>query len=240
MPAVDDAGVGPALLADVAARGSGGWLRVHRPAPTVGFSRRDTLSPGFPRALAATAAHGFTPVLRSPGGRAAAYHRDAVCVDLVVADPDPRRGTTRRFTEIAGLICQVLGTLGADARTGELPREYCPGRYSVHAGGLKLAGTAQRLVRGGWYLGAVVLADGSAAVRDVVGAVYAALGLDCDTATVGAVSDLVPGTTAAAVEAALMDAFARGLVLIDAGAPPDLATRARAAAPRTIAPGGRT
>ena len=32
---------------------------------------------------------------------------------------------------------------------GELSGEYCPGRWSVHAAGVKLAGPAQRSIRGG-------------------------------------------------------------------------------------------
>ncbi len=234
----DDAGVGPALIADVAARGTGGWLRLYRPRPTVGFSRRDSLSPGFGRAVEAASSRGFTPVLRAPGGRAAAYHEDAVCIDLVVADPDPREGASRRFAELAALIVEALATVGVEATTGELPLEYCPGRYSVHAGGMKLAGAAQRVVRGGWYLGAVVLVDCSDAVRGVIGPVYDALGLPCDLRTVGAVADLSPGTTTTAVEHALLAAFSRRLPLDGAGAPSDLASRARAACPRHPQLGG--
>lgn len=229
---VDDVGVGPALLQDVAARGRGGWLRVHRPAPTVAFSRRDALAAGFPQAVHASAAHGFTPVLRAPGGRAVAYHEGALCLELVVADPDPHTGAVARFQELAEVLVEALTSLDVDARVGPVPDEYCPGRYSVNgAGRVKLAGTAQRVVRGGWFLGAVLLVDGAGPVRDVIDPVYRALGLPCDLATIGSVTQLRAGVEVDDVTDAVLAALSARVPLRAAAEPPhDLLGRARRSA----------
>ena len=226
-----DVGVGPALLQAAAGRGHGGWLRLYRPEPTLAFSRRDGLQPGFGQAVRAGAARGFTPVLRAPGGRAAAYHEGALCLELVVADPDARSGTTRRFVELADVLVEALTSLGVDARVGAVPDEYCPGQYSVNgAGRVKLAGTAQRVVRGGWFLGAVLLVDGAGPVREVIDPVYRALDLRCDVETIGSVSQLCAGLDVGDVETAVLAALSRR-VRLQAGHPPDdLLERARRAA----------
>lgn len=240
---VEDVGTGPALLQDAVLRGSGGWLRVYRPAPAVAFSRRDAVHPGFERAVRAADEHGFTPVLRAPGGRAAAYHQGALCLELVVADPDARSGTTERFVELADVLVEALTSLGVDARVGAVPGEYCPGQFSVNgAGRTKLAGTAQRVVRGGWFLGAVLLVDDVAPVRRVIWSVYRELDLACDVATVGSVSQLQGGITVDDVSVALFACLARRLPLVAASPPADLPVRARRAAlghPALVRPDSR-
>ena len=227
-PPRDDLGVGPLLLRDVVDRGAGGWLRLYRPAPTMAFSRRDTLTPGFAAAVRISSVHGFTPVLRAPGGRAAAYHPGALGLDLAIADADPRSGTTRRFVELADLLVEALATLGVRAQVGAVPDEYCPGRYSVNADGrIKLAGVAQRVVRGGWLVSAVVMVEGAAAVQRVIGAVYRSLGLECDVRTVGAVSDVVAGIGVEEVTEAVLAAFDRRVCARRSAPPARLLERAQ-------------
>ncbi len=183
----------------------GGLLRVHRPRPTAAFSRRDTLTPGYAEAAAAAAAHGFAPVVRPAGGRLAAYHRDALVLDLVAPHPDPRAGLRARFAAAGAALVDGLRGLGVDARLGPVPGEYCPGDYSVNAGGrTKLVGTAQRITRHGYLFSAVVLVSDPEPVRAVLAATYPALGLEWDPATVGCVADGAPGVTVADVADALV------------------------------------
>jgi lipoate-protein ligase A len=207
-PALDVA-VGHALL-ERAARGQmGPTLRVYRPGPTCAFGRLDTLSPGFKAAVAAARTHGFEPVLRQPGGRAAAYDSGALCLDQVRPEAEAIPALQARFEEAAALFASALRAVGVDARVGEVPGEYCPGQWTVSAHGrVKLVGTAQRLVRGGSLLGAVVLVRGGARVRAALEDVNAALGLDWDPATAGAAEDEVPGLSVDEVERAVLDAYA--------------------------------
>jgi octanoyl-[GcvH]:protein N-octanoyltransferase len=226
-PALDVA-VGHALLERAAPGEIGATLRVYRPGPTCAFGRLDTLASGFGAAVAAARAHGFDPVLRQPGGHAAAYDAGALCIDHVRPEAEAIPRLQARFEAAGELFAGALRAVGVDARVGEVPGEYCPGQWTVSASGrVKLVGTAQRLVRGASLLGAVVLVQGGARVRAVLEEVNAALGLEWDPATAGAAEDEVPGLTVEAVERAVLDAYAARLGPLCDGALDD-ATVARA------------
>lgn len=185
-----------AALAALGEGGTHGRLRVHRPQPTAAFSRVDALAGGFPAAQEAARAHGFAPVVRPAGGRLAAYHRGALVLDLVAPHPQARNHIRERFSGAAQALAGGLRELGVDARVGPVPGEYCPGDFSVNAGGAtKLVGTAQRLTRHGYLFSAVVLVLDPEPVREVLRDAYAALEFAWDPATVGCVADAVPGVT---------------------------------------------
>lgn len=204
-----DVAIGPALLAAIGRDGGPDRLRLYRPGPTLAFSGRDCATPGITAAAATAEAAGFTPVRRGPGGRAAAYHRGALCLDHVSADVDGRTDIRARFIWFGELLVDALRAVGADARLGPVPGEYCPGEFSINDGhGHKLVGTAQRLVRGGWLFGTVILVTGGESVRSVLVDAYRELGLDWNPDTVGSVEDTVPGATVDDVRQAVVDAYA--------------------------------
>jgi octanoyl-[GcvH]:protein N-octanoyltransferase len=181
-----------ALLTRVAARELPTTLRIYRPRPAVAFGKLDTLRPGYRAALEASRAHGYEPVLRLPGGHAAAYNRESVCIDVVWALDDPIPGTHDRFAVEGERLAGALRTLGVDARVGEVAGEYCPGAYSVNARGkVKLIGTAQRVVRGAALLGASIVVGDGPGVRAVLDDVYGALEFAWDASTAGAVDEEV-------------------------------------------------
>jgi octanoyl-[GcvH]:protein N-octanoyltransferase len=184
-------------------------LRLYRPAPTVAFGRLDALRPGYAAAAAAARSRGFEPVLRAPGGHAVAYHGGCVGIDEVVPAEDPIAGMQERFAASGELLAGALRSLGVDARVGRVPREFCPGDYTVNARGrVKLVGTAQRVVRHGSLLAASVAVAGGAALRGVLAGVYAALELDWDETTAGAISDEPSGAvTLDDVERAVLAAY---------------------------------
>jgi len=183
-------------------------LRVFRPPPTVAFGRLDALRPGYPQARDAARDHGYEPVLRLGGGHAAAFDTDSVVIDEITRVPVIAEGLTERFERMTGLLAGALAALGADARVGELPGEYCAGAWSVNLGGrIKVGGTAQRVVSGAALVTAVVVAGGGARIRAVLADVYEALELEWDPATAGAVEDELPGAGADAVAEAVLDAY---------------------------------
>jgi lipoate-protein ligase A len=183
-------------------------VRIYRPAPTVAFGRLDRLRPGFADAVSAARAHGFEPVLRAPGGHAVAYHEGCLGIDELLGEPDPIAGMHSRFAASGDRLAGALGSLGVDARVGPVPREFCPGEFTVNArGAVKLVGTAQRVLRHASLLAASVAVDGADRLRAVMVDVYAALGLDMDPATVGAVADEVPGVGIDDVERAVLSAY---------------------------------
>ena len=186
-PALDTA-VSRATMRRVAAGELPETLRLARPARVVAFAKRDALAPGYAEAVQAAREHGFGSVLRLAGGRAAVFHEGTLELAHAVPSPEPRGSIHERFEATANLIAQALAGLGVDARVGEVPGEYCPGRWSVNEGGTrKLAGIGQRVISGGAHVGTVIVVENAAVVRDVLEPVYAALDLSWDPATVGAV-----------------------------------------------------
>jgi lipoate-protein ligase A len=222
-----DAALSEALLLRVSRGELPATLRVYRPGPTVAFGRLDALRHGYGRAAAAARDHGFTPVLRSPGGHAAAYDDGTVAFDLVLPTESVVAGVHDRFRETSEALAHELAGLGLAARVGAVPGEYCAGDYSVNADGrTKLIGTAQRAIRGAALLGGFLTVRGSRRLRTVLEPVYAALAIDWDPRTLGAVEDTVPGVTVEAAERAVVDALTTGHDT--AAAPLDDATRALA------------
>jgi lipoate-protein ligase A len=200
-----------AVLLDAVARGQRGpALRCYRPPPTVAFGRRDTFLEGFAAAAEAARGHGFAPVIRAPGGRAAAYDEGCLVLDEIIPAQDALTAIQDRFAREAERHAQALRRLGVDARVGEVPGEYCPGQFTVNARGIvKLIGSAQRIVPGGWLLSIVVVVERSAPLRSVLESVYRALELDWDPTTVGAVAEEAPGVSIDDVERALLGTYAQ-------------------------------
>lgn len=195
------------LLALVSSGTSGAVLRLYRPVPTVAFGRREVRRAGYPAAVEAARAHGFEPVVRNAGGQAVAYGAGSLVVELLAPDPTPAAGLHDRFTAFADALVTALRSLGVDASTGRLDGEYCPGDHSVVAAGLKLAGTAQRMVARAWLCSASIVVTGADPLRSVLVDVNRHLEFDWRPATLGAVTDLRPEVTVPDVEAAVSHAL---------------------------------
>jgi octanoyl-[GcvH]:protein N-octanoyltransferase len=204
-------------------------LRLHRPGPILAFSRQDAASRGYRGAVRAAREAGFEPVLRLAGGRAAVYHEGTLACSWAVPDRRPAARTGARFEEMAEACAAALRSLGVDARVGEVPREYCPGAWSVNARGrTKLVGIGQRLIAGASHLGAVIVVADSERIRDVLVPTYRALSLDWDPATAGSVEDEIGEIGLGAVEESILAQLAERYELIDQELDPEtleLATR---------------
>lgn len=201
----------------------GPTLRLYRPSPTVAFGQRDTHLPGFEAAAQACRDHGFEPLVRKAGGRAAAYHEGTLVIDHVEPNADAIVGAKGRFAFFGELLAQALRSAGVHAAVGEIPGEYCPGEFSVHgvdpefpAHRVKLIGTAQRVVSGGWLFSSVIVVENSAPIRSVLTASYAALGLEWDPATAGAANDLLPHLDVQGIEDAVIATYASYMPQVNA------------------------
>jgi lipoate-protein ligase A len=171
----------------------------------VAFGKQDVNSPGYTDAVTAAYAAGFEAVQRLAGGRAAVFHEHTIAFAWAGRARDTWSGTHDRFRRIAAIVERALQRLGVDARIGEIPREYCPGEYSINARGqAKLVGIGQRLIKGAWHIGGVIVVAEGERVRNVLIPVYEALGLDWDPATAGAVDQEVAGVRWDDVAAALL------------------------------------
>jgi lipoate-protein ligase A len=230
--------LGPVLLRhglEGAGHDQGDMLRVHVPAPTAAFSRRDTRRTGFPDAVAAAREHGFEPVVRPNGGLLAAYHGGSVVVDHVVRSTE-LGDVGVRFSHYARRHAEALRGLGIDVRIGMVPDEYCPGEFSLNLGGhTKIAGSAQRVTRDGWLFSTVFQVTGSEPVRGVLERAYRALDYPFDPATVGCLEDSGVSISVNEVAELLARTYdAREVVPVPAG----LVAEAAADRGRYVAPGG--
>ena len=181
--------VSRAILTRVASGELPATMRIHRPARELAFGRRDVVADGYPEAVEAARAAGFEPVERLAGGRAAVFHEGTIAFTRVYPGAHPQRSTYERFEQVAGAVAAALGSLGVDARVGEVPGEYCPGAYSVNSkGARKLSGIGQRMIRGGAHVGGVIVVSGHELANEALVPVYEALGLELDSAATGSVA----------------------------------------------------
>ena len=192
---VDDDGL--SILRAVAAGEQEPLIRFSRPEATVAFGRRDELNPGFDEASRAARELGFSSWVRRVGGRAAAYHPGCVIVDHFMAEEDAISGNQQRYRRFGDLYARTLTELGVPSARGELPQEYCPGEFSVHAvlpdgSRTKIVGTAQRVIPGGWWFSAGLVIEHPEPLRQVLTRSYAALNLEMDPSTVGAAAQAEP------------------------------------------------
>jgi octanoyl-[GcvH]:protein N-octanoyltransferase len=193
---VFDTAVSRALLDRVAAGELPETVRLARPGAMVAFGRRDVNAAGYATAVEAARDGGFEAVERLAGGRAAVFHQQTVAMAWARPARDAMAGTHDRFRELAAVLAESLQAMGVDARVGEVPGEYCPGEYSINAGGeRKLVGIGQRVIRGGAHLGVVVVVSEGERIRDVLVPVYEALHLDWDPDTTGSIADEVGSVT---------------------------------------------
>ncbi|HEX2072052.1 MAG TPA: hypothetical protein VHF90_10445 [Thermoleophilaceae bacterium] len=206
-----DSAVSRALMLRVAAKEVPETLRISRPGASVVFGKRDVVSEGYGPAIAAARGSGFEAVERLGGGRAAVFHEGTLHFGHAVrsAGPGP---VIRRFEETAELTARALKRLGVDARVGEVPGEYCRGEHSVNArGATKLVGLGQRVVKGGAYVGGVLVVSGAERICEVLVPVYEALGLEWAPETTGSLEHELPGIgwddARAAVEAEYSEAY---------------------------------
>ncbi len=209
--------VSEAVLIRVAAGELAETFRLHRPSRELAFSKQDRAAAGFEAAVEAARAAGFEPVVRLAGGRAAGFHEGTLALAWASPQRRPVEGTRERFEWFAGLCARAMRELGVDSRIGEIEGEYCPGAWSINAGGrTKLAGIGQRMIAGGAHAGCVVVVSDSELLRSALEPVYEALELDWDPETTGALADEVPGIGIADAEEAIIAELDRSYELIDA------------------------
>lgn len=178
-------------LIDRVARGElDGAIRIWRPVPALALSRLDQLRPGADAARVAAEAAGFGAVRRVSGGHAVVLGPGSFCVGFAERSLT-FEGTDLRYERLSAALIASLGTLGIAAERRELDGEWCPGSWSISSSGIKLAGLAQRSIKGAAWVDAVVDLAPDTPSRELLGKVYAALELPLDPRTLGSVSELV-------------------------------------------------
>jgi lipoate-protein ligase A len=168
-------------------------FRAWTPHRQVAFGRRDAQEPGYEAACRAARERGYTAVERSVGGRAVAYTGTTVAFAHALPLEDPRQGLTERYEAGVDGVVVALDAVGVDAGRGEPSASFCPGDHSVRLVGSerpgKVAGIAQRIRSDAALVAGCVLVADRHELVDVLSAVYRALELPFDPASVGTVAD---------------------------------------------------
>ena len=187
--ASEDHALSRSLLDRVAAGQAGGAVRVWAPVPALALSRLDELRPGAGAATAAATRAGVQTVRRVSGGHAVVLGSGSFCAGF--AEPAASfEGTQQRYERLSAALIAAFADVGVEAEHGALDGEWCPGTWSIRADGVKLAGLAQRAVKGAAWVEAVVDLAPDPAVRSLLTEVYAELDLPLDPSTLGSVSEV--------------------------------------------------
>lgn len=186
-------------------------LRLFVPSPVLAFGPQDLRCENFSKAVDYSFKHGFSPVKRLAGGRAAVFHRGTLGFSWTIPDDSPQQNVESRFKLVSKLILDSLKALGYSANVGEVPGEYCPGQYSINIEGrYKVMGVGQRIVRGAAHIGGVLVIDDQDSIRSVLVDVYRQLDIQWDPNTVGSLNQKILGekrTTVEIVREAIISVF---------------------------------
>ncbi len=188
-PALDVA-ISHALLQR--AQTGAGSLRIWRPVGgALSLGRLDVRSPRAPALLDLARSAGLVPVARLAGGRAAAL--DPGCLCLGLAEPTVGlQDAGDRYRLVAAAIIDALLALGVAGDLGETAGEWCPGAWSVQGPSGKLAGLAQRVIRGGAWCEALIVIRRPPALRALTERVHDLLEIPWRAAAQGELAELLP------------------------------------------------
>ena len=215
-----DMALSHALLLRVAERSRPATVRLYEPGRTVAFSKLDSHALGFAAACEAARAHGYEPVIRLGGGHAAAYGPGCLIHEEIVPHRSTLEGLQERYSQEETHVLGALAQTGVEGViAGQLDGEYCAGAHSLHLGGVKVAGIAQRVVKGAALISTAVLVDAGPSLRAVLVDVYRALGIAWRPETAGSIADVATAPDRAQLAAAL----APGAGLAGRAAPAELA-----------------
>lgn len=181
-------------------------LRFRRPRPTAAFSPQDTTHVDYECVKERARMRGFEPIERGTGGRLTLFDENALGITIIAPHAAPHQFMLKRYELLSAAIAKALQKIGIDARVGELPDEYCPGKYSINAEGrIKLVGVAQRMNQRCLQMGAIVSVNRSDRASNGIAEAYRAMGLSFDPRTYGAVTELLPSIDYTEVKAALLE-----------------------------------
>ncbi|ARS89889.1 lipoyl protein ligase domain-containing protein [Natrarchaeobaculum aegyptiacum] len=195
------------------AAGGDSAVRVWTPHRQFAFGRRDRRLEGYDRARERARDRGFPPLEREVGGRAVAYDGETTLAFARAAPvADLRRGTDERYERVTAAVENALREVGLDSvQRGEPANSFCPGAHSLSvtrgAGLEKVVGIAQRVRHDAALTAGIVVVDRRDELATALEAVYDALEVPFDPASVGSVATGDGPTDPDAVAAALENAL---------------------------------
>lgn len=110
-------------------------------------TRRETRFPQFDDACAQLAGKGWPVLVRESGGTCVPHQPGILHFSLIYPQATPR---SKRLDDAYEALCEpirrALIKLGLTPEYGETEGSYCDGNFNININGLKITGTAQRIV----------------------------------------------------------------------------------------------
>ncbi|WP_067864664.1 lipoate--protein ligase family protein [Neptuniibacter marinus] len=135
------------LLKEVACGKRGATARLWEVPQCLVVTRKETRFPTFNQACEALQKQGWPVIVRDSGGTSVPLHPGIINFSIIF----PKTGDDDfDLDDIYMALCEpikrALLQLGLSADYGETPGSYCDGRYNLNVNGLKITGTAQRIM----------------------------------------------------------------------------------------------
>jgi len=112
-------------------------------------TRRETRFPDFQQACDDLAEKGWPVLVRESGGTAVPHDAGILHLSLIFPVWETRIfDMDTAYQALCEPLKMALAKLGLKAEYGEIDGAWCDGRYNLSIGGLKVTGTAQRIVGG--------------------------------------------------------------------------------------------
>jgi lipoate-protein ligase A len=135
------------LLKEVACGKRGATARLWEVPQCLVVTRKETRFPFFEQACMELQEQGWPVIVRDSGGTSVPLHPGIINFSIIF----PKMGNDDfDLDEIYMALCEpikrALQRLNLSAEYGETPGSYCDGRYNLNIGGLKITGTAQKIM----------------------------------------------------------------------------------------------
>ncbi|MEM5536141.1 hypothetical protein WNY58_07020 [Neptuniibacter pectenicola] len=135
------------LLKEVACGKRGATARLWEVPQCLVVTRKETRFPLFEDACNTLAAQQWPVIVRDSGGTSVPLHPGILNFSIIFPKQD---NDDFDLDDIYMALCEpikrALTQLGLCAEYGETPGSYCDGRYNLNIDGLKITGTAQRIM----------------------------------------------------------------------------------------------
>lgn len=133
--------------------------------PSILLGARDTRLPNFLEAAHFLENQGYQTLVRPHGGLAVVADKGIANLSLVTNHAITPLCIDLAYQLMVGFIRYLLGKLHLQVESYEVPESYCPGKYDLIVGGLKIGGIAQRRFKSGVTTAAYISVNGNQTLR---------------------------------------------------------------------------
>jgi len=135
------------LLREVSSGKRGATARLWEVPQCLVVTRKETRFPYYPQAVETLSDNGWPVIVRDSGGTSVPLHPGILNFSLIFPQTSSCSfNLDDAYMALCTPIRNALCRLDLNAEYGETPGSYCDGRYNLNVEGLKITGTAQRVM----------------------------------------------------------------------------------------------